>query len=114
MGKPGFARKRGLKRVNSSKPFKKFKNLKLNPGAEKLVPKQPLENDSEDWSNENSEAELETKEEEEVEEDTVFNRKPTMYDNLLKRLGSSSQLIANAIKQRILKFAKLMPTMVIL
>ncbi|CDP16108.1 unnamed protein product [Coffea canephora] len=46
MGKPGFARKRGLKRVNSSKPFKKFKNLKLNPGAEKLVPKQPLENDS--------------------------------------------------------------------
>ncbi|XP_027148863.1 U3 small nucleolar RNA-associated protein 25-like [Coffea eugenioides] len=100
MGKPGFARKRGLKRVNSSKPFKKFKNLKLNPGAEKLVPKQPLENDSEDWSDENSEAELETKEEEEVEEDIVFNRKPTMYDNLLKRLGSSSQLIANAIKQR--------------
>ncbi|CDP17242.1 unnamed protein product [Coffea canephora] len=99
MGKPGFARKRGLKRVNSSKPFKKFKNLKLNLGAEKLVPKQPLENDSEDWSDENSEAELETKEEE-VEEDIVFNRKPTMYDNLLKRLGSSSQLIANAIKQR--------------
>ena len=68
MAKLGFARKRGkisfsllrnvrlylligtsyigLKRVNSSKPFKKFKNLKLNPGAEKLVPKQPLENDS--------------------------------------------------------------------
>ena len=54
----------------------------------------------EDWSDENSEAELETKEEEEVEEEIVFNREPTMYDNLLKRLGSSSQLIANAIKQR--------------
>ena len=54
----------------------------------------------EDWSDENFEAELETKKEEEVEEDIVFNRKPTMYDNLLKRLGSSSQLIANAIKQR--------------
>lgn len=44
-----------------------------------------------------SEDELETKEE--VEE-VVVHRQPTVYDDLLKRLGSGSQLVANALERR--------------
>ncbi|KAI5664894.1 hypothetical protein M9H77_24217 [Catharanthus roseus] len=100
MGKTGFFGKRGIKRKNP-RLFNKSRSAKKNcfNGKQIIVHDLPSKDDSdaEENSSMDSEDELETKEE--VEE-VVVHRQPTVYDDLLKRLGSGSQLVANALERR--------------
>ncbi|CAI9088373.1 OLC1v1022682C1 [Oldenlandia corymbosa var. corymbosa] len=101
MGKPGFAKARGMKRPNSWKEASK-KSRKIANRKDKKDKVRPPQSDSEDWSEGNSDVASEdyqvgTKEE---EEEIVLTKEPTMYDNLLKKLGSKSEAVAQALKRR--------------
>ncbi|XP_059634637.1 protein NUCLEOLAR FACTOR 1 isoform X2 [Cornus florida] len=88
MGKPLFGRKPGLKRHKTPKKFDMNEHTRKNRRIEDSL------NSSGDSSEEQST--LVSEEEEEV----VVHKEPSMYDDLLKKLGSGCESLANAYKRR--------------
>ncbi|XP_047316686.1 U3 small nucleolar RNA-associated protein 25 [Impatiens glandulifera] len=98
MSKTRFAKSRGFKRKNTSDSSKPSRNVKKARGAKFEDERRFSDNsDSGESSDEQQEA---VSSEEEEEKPIETYKEPTMYDNLLKTLGSSSKSLADVYKQR--------------
>ncbi|CAI9763204.1 unnamed protein product [Fraxinus pennsylvanica] len=97
MGKQRFARKQGFKRLSKAETLSKKENLKRNRRAndEKFIPNSSQSDDSVDLSEEHKDVASE-----EEESEKIVYREPSMYDNLLKTLGSRNETVANALRRR--------------
>ncbi|KAL2503275.1 Digestive organ expansion factor [Forsythia ovata] len=97
MGKQLFARKQGFKRLSKAETLSKRENVKRNRFAdeEKFTPSSSHSDESGDLSEDHMDI---ASEEEEVEK--VVYREPSMYENLLKTLGSRNETVANALRRR--------------
>ncbi|CAH1449466.1 unnamed protein product [Lactuca virosa] len=99
MAKPRFGKKRGGSRPKANEFTKNIKNKRArrNHVEDEKIPDTPSSpSDSGNSSEEQSDIASEVEEEEEV----AVYKEPSMYDNLLKTLGSASESIADAYKRR--------------
>lgn len=97
MGKQRFARKQGFKRLSKAETLSKKENFKKNRRAndEKFIPSSSQSDDSVDLSEEHKDVASE-----EEESEKIVYIEPSMYDNLLKTLGSQNETVANALRRR--------------
>ncbi|KAI3805579.1 hypothetical protein L1987_28094 [Smallanthus sonchifolius] len=97
MAKPKYGNKRGFSRPRKNEIIKKInKRARRNHGDDDTI----LDNHSSPSdSATSSEERLNVASEDEQEEVAVY-KEPTMYDNLLKTLGSASESMADAYKRR--------------
>ncbi|XP_023739619.1 protein NUCLEOLAR FACTOR 1 [Lactuca sativa] len=98
MAKPRFGKKRGGSRPKANEFTKNIKNKRArrNHVEDEKIPDTPS---SPSDSGNSSEEHADIASEEEEEEVAVY-KEPSMYDNLLKTLGSASETIADAYKRR--------------
>ncbi|KAI3701737.1 hypothetical protein L6452_27040 [Arctium lappa] len=98
MAKSRFGKKRGSSRPRTNESTKKImtKRARRNHVEDEKVPDNPSSpSDSGTSSEEHSDIALE-----EEQDEVVVYKEPTMYDSLLKTLGSASESIADAYKRR--------------
>ncbi|KAI3819299.1 hypothetical protein L1987_13126 [Smallanthus sonchifolius] len=97
MAKPKYGNKRGFNRPGKNEIVKKInKRDRRNHGDDVTILDNPS---SPSDSATSSEVRLNVASEDEQEEVAVY-KEPTMYDNLLKTLGSTSESMADAYKRR--------------
>ncbi|KAI3754757.1 hypothetical protein L1987_54547 [Smallanthus sonchifolius] len=97
MAKPKYGNKRGFSRPRKNEIVKKInKRARRNHGDDDTILDNPS---SPSDSATSSEERLNVASEDEQEEVAVY-KEPTMYDNLLKALGSTSESMADAYKRR--------------
>lgn len=97
MGNQRFSRKRGFKRPKTPKESGTNWHTRKHRRTKDEIEHRPSPSASEDLSPEHSAVDSEEEAKEEV--GTAY-KEPTMYDNLLKTLGSGSDSFANAYKRR--------------
>ncbi|GMP99175.1 hypothetical protein CsSME_00046754 [Camellia sinensis var. sinensis] len=97
MGNQRFSRKRGFKRPKTPKESGTNWHTRKHRRAKDEIEHRPSLSASEDLLPEHSTVDSE---EEAKEEAGTAYKEPTMYDNLLKTLGSGSDSFANAYKRR--------------
>ncbi|KAL7226273.1 hypothetical protein ACSBR1_021402 [Camellia fascicularis] len=97
MGNQRFSRKRGFKRPKTPKESGTNWHTRKHRRTKDEIEHRPSLSASEDLSPEHSTVDSEEEAKEEV--GTAY-KEPTMYDNLLKTLGSGSDSFANAYKRR--------------
>ncbi|KAL4564389.1 hypothetical protein LXL04_028453 [Taraxacum kok-saghyz] len=95
MAKPRFGKKRGFGRPKANEFTENIKNKRLrrNHVEDEKIPDTPSS------PNNSSEEHSDIASEDEQEEVPVY-KEPSMYDNLLKTLGSASESFADAYKRR--------------
>ncbi|MFS7918496.1 putative digestive organ expansion factor, predicted [Helianthus anomalus] len=96
MAKPKYANKRAFSRSTTNEVSKKNMNKRARRNHHEPVPDHP----SSSTDSGASVDELSNAASEDEQEEVPVYKEPTMYDNLLKTLGSASESIANAYNRR--------------